>query len=82
MEWIQTLTIIASLIAVVGITASILNKRIDDTNGRIDDLRVEFMEFRKEVKKEIEELRKEVKEEFKEIRSLLYKVLEVPEKKE
>ena len=42
MDWVQTLTIIASISAVVisvnMITANSLNKRIDDLNKRIDGL--------------------------------------------
>ena len=43
MDWIQTLTIIITISAIVigvnAITTRSLNKRIDDVNKRIDDLR-------------------------------------------
>ncbi|QWK19164.1 MAG: hypothetical protein KNN13_06560 [Hydrogenobacter thermophilus] len=67
MEWVQALTVIASLTAVIGIVANLLNKRIEDTNRRIDDL-----------KDDIRELRQEIRE----IRQLLYKVFEAPHKEE
>ena len=36
MEWIQALTVIASLTAVIGIVANLLNKRIDDLRQDMD----------------------------------------------
>jgi uncharacterized protein YoxC len=38
MEWIQALTIIASLVVFISIVANLLNKRMDDMNKRIDDV--------------------------------------------
>lgn len=67
MEWVQALTVIASLTAVIGIVANLLNKRIEDTNRRIDDLREDM---------------KEIRQELREIRQLLYKVFEVPHKED
>lgn len=67
MEWVQALTVIASLTAVIGIVANLLNKRIEDTNRRIDDLSEDM---------------KEIRQELREIRQLLYKVFEVPHKED
>ena len=36
MEWLQALTVIASLTAVIGIVANLLNKRIDDLRQDMD----------------------------------------------
>jgi chaperonin cofactor prefoldin len=67
MEWIQALTVIASLTGVLGVVANLLSKRIEDTNRRIDDLREDMREIRQELR---------------EIRQLLYKVFEVPHKED
>ncbi|WP_029551651.1 hypothetical protein [Thermocrinis jamiesonii] len=71
MDWTQTLTIIASIAGIITGYAFLLNKRIDDTNRRIDDLR-------EDLNRRMDRL----EDELKEIRMLLYKVLEVPHKEE
>ncbi len=71
----EVVTIISAITVVVGIAVSLLNKRIDDTNKRIDELK-------QDMDKRFDELRQELKEEIREIRTLLYKVLEVPHKKD
>jgi len=71
MDWTQTLTIIASIAGIITGYAFLLNKRIDDTNRRIDDLR-------EDLNRRMDKLEDEIKE----IRMLLYKVLEVPHKEE
>jgi len=71
MEWLQALTVIASLTAVIGIVANLLNKRIDDTNKRIDDLR-----------QDIDKRFDRIEQDIREIRQLLYKVLEVPQRED
>jgi len=71
MDWTQTLTIIASMAGILTGYAFLLNKRIEDTNKRIDDLR-------EDLNRRIDKLEDEIKE----IRMLLYKVLEVPHKEE
>jgi len=71
MEWVQVITIIASIIGgnvvIMGIITSVQNKRFDDINKRIDDLREDMREIRQELR---------------EIRQLLYKVFEVPHKED
>ncbi len=73
MEWHTALTIILSVITahavVLGLVAGLLNKRIEDTNKRIDDLKVD-------INKRLDR----IEEEIREIRQLLYKFLEVPQK--
>ena len=71
MDWTQTLTIIASIAGIITGYAFLLNKRIDDTNRRIDDLR-------EDLNRRMDKL----EDELKDIRMLLYKVLEVPHKEE
>ena len=71
MYWTQTLTIIASVAGIITGYAFLLNKRIDDTNKRIDDL-----------KEDLNRRMDKLEDELKEIRMLLYKVLEVPHKEE
>ncbi|SNZ15036.1 hypothetical protein [Hydrogenobacter hydrogenophilus] len=50
MEWVQALTVIASLTAVIGIVAQLLNKRIDDLrqdmDRRLDRLEQDIREIR------------------------------------
>ena len=46
MEWIQALTIIASLIVFISIVANLLNKRIDDFNRRLDKIEEDIREIR------------------------------------
>ena len=46
MEWIQALTIIASLIVFISIVANLLNKRIDDVNRRLDKIEEDIREIR------------------------------------
>lgn len=50
MEWIQALTVIASLTAVIGIVTNLLNKRIDDlrqdVDRRLDRLEQDIREIR------------------------------------
>ncbi len=73
MEWQTALTIIVSLITahavVLGLVAGLINKRIEDTNKRIDDLKMD-------INKRLDR----IEEETREIRQLLYKFLEVPQK--
>ena len=73
MEWQTALTIIVSVITayavVLGLVAGLLNKRIEDTNKRMDDLKVD-------INKRLDR----IEEEIREIRQLLYKFLEVPQK--
>jgi len=73
MEWQTALTIIVSVITahavVLGLVAGLINKRIEDTNKRIDDLKVD-------INKRLDR----IEEEIREIRQLLYKFLEVPQK--
>ncbi len=73
MEWHTALTIILSVITahavVLGLVAGLLNKRIEDTNKRMDDLKVD-------INKRLDR----IEEEIREIRQLLYKFLEVPQK--
>ncbi len=73
MEWQTALTIIVSVITahavVLGLVAGLINKRIEDTNKRMDDLKVD-------INKRLDR----IEEEIREIRQLLYKFLEVPQK--
>jgi hypothetical protein len=50
MEWIQFLTIIASLVVFISIVANLLNKRIDDlrqdVNRRLDKIEEDVREIR------------------------------------
>ena len=46
MEWIQALTIIASLVVFISIVANLLNKRIDDFNRRLDKIEEDIREIR------------------------------------
>jgi predicted DNA-binding protein (UPF0278 family) len=50
MEWIQALTIIASLVVFISIVANLLNKRIDDLrqgiNRRLDKIEEHVREIR------------------------------------
>jgi len=50
MEWIQALTIIASLVVFISIVANLLNKRIDDlrqdVNRRLDKIEEDVREIR------------------------------------
>ena len=50
MEWIQALTIIASLVVFISIVANLLNKRIDDLrqdiNRRLDKIEENVREIR------------------------------------
>ncbi len=73
MEWQTALTIIVSVITahavVLGLVAGLLNKRIEDTNKRMDDLKVD-------INKRLDR----IEEEIREIRQLLYKFLEVPQR--
>lgn len=71
MEWLQALTVIASLTAVIGITANLLNKRIDDLRQDVD------RRF-SEVDRRLDRLEQDIRE----IRQLLYKIFEVPHKEE
>jgi len=65
MEWIQALTIIASLIVFISIVANLLNKRMDDMNKRIDD-----------VNRRLDK----IEEDIREIRQLFYKFFEISKK--
>jgi uncharacterized protein YoxC len=46
MEWIQALTIIASLVVFISIVANLLNKRIDDVNRGLDKIEEDIREIR------------------------------------
>ncbi|MEO0224229.1 MAG: hypothetical protein ABIL76_03950 [candidate division WOR-3 bacterium] len=59
MEWIQALTIIASLFVFIGIVANLLNKRIDDINRRLDKLEEDIREIRQILYKIFETPKKE-----------------------
>ncbi|MGB9873585.1 MAG: hypothetical protein ACPLRS_01295 [Hydrogenobacter sp.] len=75
MEWVQVITIIASIIGgnvvLMGIIANVQNKRFDDINKRIDDLR-------QDVDRRLDRLEQDIRE----IRQLLYKIFEVPHKED
>lgn len=75
MDWVQVITIIASIIGgnvvLMGIIASVQNKRFDDINKRIDDLR-------QDVDRRLDKLDQDIRE----IRQLLYKIFEVPHKED
>ncbi|WP_409154004.1 hypothetical protein [Hydrogenobacter sp. Uz 6-8] len=78
----EVVTIISAITVVVGIAVSLLNKRIEDTNRRIDELRQDMDRRFTELKQDTDRRFTELKEEIREIRLLLYKVLEVPHKEE
>jgi uncharacterized protein YoxC len=59
MEWIQALTIIASLIVFISIVANLLNKRIDDVNRRLDKIEEDIREIRQLLYKFFEVPKKE-----------------------
>ncbi|MEO0224097.1 MAG: hypothetical protein ABIL76_03275 [candidate division WOR-3 bacterium] len=59
MEWIQALTIIASLFVFISIVANLLNKRIDDINRRLDKLEDDIREIRQILYKIFETPKKE-----------------------
>ncbi|MGB9873586.1 MAG: hypothetical protein ACPLRS_01300 [Hydrogenobacter sp.] len=65
MEWIQALTVIASLTAVIGIVAQLLNKRIDDlrqdVDKRLDRIEQDIREIRQLLYKMFEVQHKEDK---------------------
>ncbi|GBC88626.1 MAG: hypothetical protein KNN13_06555 [Hydrogenobacter thermophilus] len=65
MEWVQALTVIASLTAVIGIVANLLNKRIDDLrqdmDRRLDRLEQDIREIRQLLYKLFEVPHKEEK---------------------
>ncbi|MCS7284419.1 MAG: hypothetical protein NZ527_01765 [Hydrogenobacter thermophilus] len=71
MEWVQALTVIASLTAVIGVVANLLNKRIDDLR---QDMGRRFSEMDKRLDR--------IEQDIREIRQILYKVLELPQKGE
>ncbi len=75
MDWMQTITIIASFIGITGIVVSLLNKRIDDLrqdmDRRLDDL-----------KQDMDKRFDKIEQDIREIRQLLYKAFEVPHKEE
>ncbi|WP_340690488.1 hypothetical protein [Hydrogenobacter thermophilus] len=71
MEWVQALTVIASLTAVIGIVANLLNKRIDDLRQDVDR---RFSEMDKRLDR--------IEQDIREIRQLLYKIFELPQKGE
>ncbi|GBC88627.1 hypothetical protein HRbin13_00751 [bacterium HR13] len=82
MEWVQALTVIASLTAVIGIVANLLNKRIEDlgrnVDRRIDDLKQDVDRRFSEMDRRLDRLEQDIRE----IRQLLYKLFEVPHKEE
>ncbi|MEJ5339474.1 MAG: hypothetical protein ACK42C_09210 [Aquificaceae bacterium] len=82
MNLTEVVTIISAITVVVGIAVSLLNKRIEDTNRRIDELRQDMDRRFTELKQDTDRRFTELKEEIREIRLLLYKVLEVPHKEE
>jgi len=59
MEWIQALTIIASLVVFISIVANLLNKRIDDVNRRLDKIEEDIREIRQLLYKFFEVPKKE-----------------------
>ncbi|ADO46030.1 hypothetical protein Hydth_1647 [Hydrogenobacter thermophilus TK-6] len=65
MEWVQALTVIASLTAVIGIVANLLNKRIDDLrqdmDRRLDRLEQDIREIRQLLYKAFEAPHREEK---------------------
>ncbi len=65
MEWVQALTVIASLTAVIGIVANLLNKRIDDLrqdmDRRLDRLEQDIREIRQLLYKAFETPHREEK---------------------
>jgi hypothetical protein len=75
MEWVQVITIIASIIGgnvvIMGIITSVQNKRFDDINKRIDDLR-------QDVDRRLDRLEQDIRE----IRQLLYKAFELPHRED
>jgi hypothetical protein len=75
MEWLQVITIIASIIGgnvvIMGIITSVQNKRFDDINKRIDDLR-------QDVDRRLDRLEQDIRE----IRQLLYKAFELPHRED
>ena len=81
MEWVHTLTIIASVAGIMGGYAFLfdkrfgdLHKRIDDTNRRIDRLEEDVREIQKDIK--------EIRKELSEIRWLLNRALEIPHRED
>ncbi|QWK19162.1 MAG: hypothetical protein KNN13_06550 [Hydrogenobacter thermophilus] len=82
MEWVQALTVIASLTAVIGIVANLLNKRIEDlgrnVDRRIDDLKQDVDRRFSEMDRRLDRLEQDIRE----IRQLFYKLFEVPHKEE
>ena len=69
MEWIQALTIIASLVVFISIVANLLNKRIDD-------LRQDINRRFEDTDKRLDRMEQDVRE----IRQILYKIFEIPRK--
>mgnify|MGYP000487959963 CR=1 FL=1 len=59
MEWIQALTIIASLVVFISIVANLLNKCIGDINRRLDKLEENIREIRQIIYKIFETPKKE-----------------------
>ncbi|SNZ15030.1 hypothetical protein [Hydrogenobacter hydrogenophilus] len=82
MDWTQTITIIASFVGIISIVVVLLNKRIDDTNRRIDDLRQDIDRRLDKMEQEIDRRLDKIEQDIREIRQLLYKVFEVPHKEE
>ncbi len=82
MDWMQTITIIASFVGMLGIVASLFNKRIEDTNKRIDDLRQDMDRRLDDLKQDMDKRFDKIEQDIREIRQLLYKVFEVPHKEE
>jgi len=64
MEWIQTITVIASFVVFISIVANLLNKRIDDLsqdiNRRLNIIEQDIREIRKILYKVIEIPKKKV----------------------
>ena len=89
MEWVQALTIIASLTAVIGIVANLLNKRIDDLrqdmDRRFSEMDKRFDRMEQDVSRRFSETDRKLdrmEQDIREIRQLLYKILEVPQRED
>jgi uncharacterized membrane-anchored protein YhcB (DUF1043 family) len=82
MEWVQVITIIASIIGgnvvIMGIITSVQNKRFDDINKRIDDLRQDVDRRFSEMDRRLDRIEQDIRE----IRQLLYKAFELPHRED
>ncbi|MCS7307696.1 MAG: hypothetical protein NZ526_03990 [Aquificaceae bacterium] len=78
----EVITVISALAVVIGIAVTLLNKRIDDTNRRIDELRQDMDKRLDKIEREMDKRFDKIEQDIREIRQLLYKVLEVPHKED